>query len=312
MDDVIYILIKTSLRIMALIPQAVMDRMASIVGRLWFVVDTYHRNIALDNMAIAFGTNDTISNRRQMVRDNFIQLSRAALALPGLMRLTPQNIDDYASFSGENNVHKALSKGKGVIFLTAHFGNWELLSIATALRFGPAHVLVRPLDYRPMDRVLTEIRSSTGSIILDKDGSANLLRQLLRNHCMVGILLDQNASWFEGVFVRFFGHPACTNKGLAMFALRYDTPIVPTYNMRMADGRYHIVYEPELSLIRTGNLTHDILKNTALFNRTMEAFIRKAPDHWFWVHRRWRLLGVPEQARDKMLIDDGIELDLSL
>lgn len=288
-----------------------MDGLANIVGRLWFSMDGYHRDIALNNMAIAFGDSDTSVRRRQMVRQNFIQLSRAALALPGLMRLTPKNIDDYAVFTGETNVHKAMAKGKGVIFLAAHFGNWELMSIATAARFGPVHILARPLDYRPMDRVLTEIRSSTGSIVLDKEGSADLLRQLLRERRMVGILLDQNASWFEGVFVRFFGHPACTNKGLAMFALRYDTPIVPAYNIRMPDGRYRIFFEPELKLVRTGNVRHDILKNTALFNRTMEAFIRKAPDHWFWVHRRWRFIGVPERARDKMLIDDGIELDLN-
>ncbi len=96
-----------------------------------------------------------------------------------------------------------------------------------------------------------------------------------------------------------------------MFALRYDTPIVPAYNIRTTDGRYLIVFEPELTLVRTGNMRHDILKNTALFNRTMEAFVRKAPDHWFWVHRRWRFIGVPERARDKILIDDGIELDFN-
>ncbi len=311
MDDLIYRIIKSAMRLLALIPQSVMDRLANVIGRLWFSMDAYHRTIALDNMAIAFGETDSTDKRRQMVRDNFVQLSRAALALPRLMRLTPENVNQYATFSGETNVRKAIAKGKGLIFLSAHFGNWELMNMATAVRFGQVYILARRLDFPAMDRLLTEIRSSTGSIILDKNGSADLLRELLRSARMVGILLDQNASWFEGVFVRFFGRPACTNKGLAMFALRYDTPIVPAYNVRMPDGRYRIVFEPELTLVKTGNVRHDILKNTALFNQTMENMIRKAPDHWFWVHRRWRFIGVPERARDKMLIDDGIELDLS-
>jgi Kdo2-lipid IVA lauroyltransferase/acyltransferase len=309
--DIFYILIKNTLKLLSLIPRQGMARAATVVGKLWYDMDPYHRKIASENIQRAFGHELSTRQRDQLVRDNFVQLARTALELPSLMRLNRNNLDAYVTFSGAGNVQNTLAKGKGLILLTGHFGNWELMSVAIALKFGPGYVLARPLDFAPMDKVLAEIRSSTGNIMVDKQDSANRVRQLLRDKQILGILLDQNASWYEGVFVRFFGHPACTNKGLAMFALRYDTPVVPAYNIRRPDGRYEIIFEPPLRLIKTGNARHDILKNTALFNRTIENFIRKAPDHWFWVHRRWRIIGVPEQARDKMLIDDGIEVDLS-
>ncbi|MBT8338633.1 MAG: lysophospholipid acyltransferase family protein [Desulfatitalea sp.] len=309
--DLPYDTIRRMFQLMSLIPRPMMARLAAIIGKVWYALDRYHRDIAMSNVAIAFGREMTHRQRRQVVQRNFNQLARVALELPGLMRVTPSNIDSFAEISGEDNVRNTLAMGRGLVFLSAHFGNWELMNIATAVRFGPVHILARPLDYHPMDRVLGEIRANTGSVVIDKDGSAEIMRRLLREGRMLGILLDQNSSWYEGVFVNFFGRPACTNKGLAMFALRYDTPIVPAYNLRMPDGRYRVVFDPPLNLIRTGDVRKDILKNTALFNQTIEGFIRKAPDHWFWVHRRWRIIPVPERVRHKMLVDEDCSVDFN-
>lgn len=288
-----------------------MVRIAVLVARVWYALDPYHRKIAADNMQRAFGNALSHSQRDRLVRANFLQLARTALELPSLMRLNRGNLDAYVTFSGTDNIEKALAQDRGLIILTGHFGNWELMSIASAFRFGPIHALARPLDFAPMDKVLAEIRSRTGNTIVDKQDSANRVRQLLRDKQMIGILLDQNASWYEGVYVPFFGQPACTNKGLAMFALRYGTPVVPAYNIRGRDGRYNIICEPPLPLIKTGDTRRDILDNTIQYNRAIENFIRKAPDHWFWIHRRWRIKPVPAAARSKIIMDDGIQLDLN-
>ena len=149
-----------------------------------------------------------------MVKANFVQLVRMVLETPSLLKLSKCNLEDYVVFSGGENLKAALARGKGVLFLTAHLGNWELMALAVSLKYDmPSNILVRPLDSRPLDRVMTEIRSRTGNRVLDKDKSAGVVSQLLSENQVIGILLDQNASWFEGVYVPFFNQVACTNKG---------------------------------------------------------------------------------------------------
>jgi Kdo2-lipid IVA lauroyltransferase/acyltransferase len=311
LDRVAYIFIKSAFKLLSFIPRPLPARAAVVVGRLWYAMDAYHRTIALNNLQLAFGDELCPRQRERLIRANFIQFATTALEMPSLMRVNKDNLDTFVTFSGIDNVKRALSHGKGMIGLTGHFGNWELMSIALALKIGPGYVLARPLDFMPMDRFLTELRSRTGNTIVDKSDSANRVRRILREQQMLGILLDQNAAWYEGVYVRFFGQPACTNRGLAMFALRYGTPVVPMYNIRGTDGRYQIIFEPHLPVVTTGDARQDVIKNTALYNRAMENFIRKAPDHWFWVHRRWRILPIPERARKKLLVEEGIQLDIN-
>jgi len=135
---------------------------------------------------------------------------------------------------------------------------------------------------------------------LDKDKSAAEVSALLRKNQVVGILLDQNSSWYEGVYVPFFGKTACTNKGLAMFAIRYGAKVIPVFNVRLRDGRYRVIFNPPLDLVHSGNVSNDIVENTARFNKVIEDHIRMAPDNWLWVHRRWRIKKIPARARQKI------------
>ncbi len=297
-----YTIIKFIIHTLSLIPRKALTLFAVLFGNIWFHVDTRHRRIAMDNMRNAFKSEFSETQCHQMVKKTFIQLSRVAFEIPSLLKLNKDNMKSYVEFSGATHLEKALFKGNGVIFLSAHFGNWELMTTATALKFNiPIHAIVRPLDYSPMDRILTEIRSRTGNIILDKNNSAGILRKLLSNNKVIGILLDQNASWYDGVYVPFFGRIACTSKGLALFAVRYNVDVIPVFNMRQKDGRYKIIFEPPISLIKTGNIKNDIIENTIIFNNIIEKYIRLAPDNWFWVHKRWNLKRISEEAAKKML-----------
>ena len=112
--------------------------------------------------------------------------------------------------------------------------------------------------------------------------------RLLRQGELVGVLLDQNVSWQEGVFVNFFGEPACTNTGLALLALKTGASVLPVFNFRQADGRYRAVIGPEIPVIRTGDKDTDVEKNTELFTSVIERYVREYPDHWFWLHQRWK------------------------
>ena len=300
-DSLYYWLIRIAFILASFIPRKIVALCVYPVGWIWFKLDRYHRNIALDNMTQAFKDELDPAACYALAQSNFFQLIRVALELPSLLRLEKDNMHSYVEICGEDNVKEALDRGKGVLFLTAHLGNWELMALATPLKFNfPSYVMVRPLDHKPMDAILTEIRSRTGNCVIDKDKSAGLVRGLLLRNQVIGILLDQNASWYEGVYVPFFGRTACTNKGLAMFALRYDATVVPAFNSRLAGGRYRIIFHPPVSLIKTGDIGRDIVENTALFNRIIEENIRMAPDNWLWVHRRWRIKPIPESARKKI------------
>jgi len=297
----------------ARIPLKTLTLLAYPIGTFWYAADRYHRGIAWNNIFNAFSGEMTDSQCRLIARKSFIQLTRVALELPALFRINRRNLESFVEFYGGNHLEAALAAGRGVLFLTAHLGNWELMALATPLKFNfPVHVLVRPLDHKPLDAILTEIRTRTGNHIVDKDNSAGFVRELLRRNQIVAILLDQNASWYEGVYVPFFGRTACTNKGLALFALRYGATVLPAFNVRQRDGRYKIMFEPPVNLVRTGDIGRDVVENTRIFNEIIEKYIRMAPDNWLWVHRRWRIKDIPESARGKIrgigsIRDAGIE-----
>jgi KDO2-lipid IV(A) lauroyltransferase len=300
-DRVLYLLIKTFINRLALLPRRQITACAGWIGRLWYTIDKRHRTIALANLAIAYGCELNAAERERLVKANFIQFARVLLEIPSLVNLTKDNLDQYIAFKGQELIQAALQSGKGVVLLSAHMGNWELMSLATSLYFDICiNGVVRPIDCTAADNVLAEIRTRTGNRMIDKDDSKDAISALLREGQVVGILLDQNASWYEGVYVPFFGRIACTNKGLALFALRYDALVIPVFNYRLPDGRYEIVINSPLDLIRTGNVSDDIIANTAMFNRVIEKNIRIAPDNWFWVHRRWRLKGVPERVSSRI------------
>lgn len=295
-----YKVLKWVLTGLSFIPRAWMNRVAVPVGQFWFRIDRRHRTIAYDNMMGALGTEMSAEAIWKLVQANFIQLARMALEIPSLLKFGPETADDYISLSGQEHLAEARSRGKGILVLTAHLGNWELMALAApVVARMPMSVVARPLDYEPLDWLLTEIRTRTGNRIINKRKAAELIGQMMREGRTVAILLDQNSNLAEGVYTPFFGMTACTNKGLAMFALRYDATVLPAFNIRQPDGRYQIVIAPPVALIKTGNTRKDILLNTERFNAVMEHHIRMAPDNWLWVHRRWLLKKIPASAGKK-------------
>lgn len=296
-----YHLMRTLIHGLAPVSRRIMNRIAVPLGILWYRIDTHHRTIATDNMTEAFRGEVDAADIPKIVRANFIQLATAALEMPSLLKLDRDNIDTYVTFSGSHHLKAALSRGKGVLFLSAHLGNWELMAMATALALDfQCHLLIRPHDFSPMERVLTEIRCRTGNKVLDKIRSAGTIRKLLSDNKVLAVMLDQNASWYDGVYVPFFGRTACTHKGFGLFALRYDPTILPIFNIRQADGRYKVLIDSPVTLQRSGDINRDLVENTAVFNRIIEKHIRMAPDNWLWAHRRWRPKEIPDRAKKKM------------
>jgi Kdo2-lipid IVA lauroyltransferase/acyltransferase len=285
-----YKILKFMLTGLSTIPREWMNRAAVPVGQFWFRIDARHRTIAHDNMMGALGKEMSAEAIWDLVRANFIQLTTMALEIPSLLRFNVKNADRYIALSGGEHLAEARSRGKGILVLTAHLGNWELMSLAAPVVVRmPTSVVARALDYTPLDRLITEIRTRTGSQVINKKKGGEQIARMLKEGRTVVILLDQNSNLAEGIYAPFFGKTACTNKGLAMLALRHDATVLPAFNIRQADGRYRIIIAPPVTLIKTGNLRQDILLNTAKFNAIIEHHIRMAPDNWLWVHRRWFL-----------------------
>lgn len=258
------------------------------IGRLLYVLDGRHRRIALRNLALAFKDKD-LKEREQIARSVFQNLGRVLAEFSFIPRLSGQNVGHYVSVEGLENFKQAREKGRGVIFLTAHFGNWEWMAAAFPVLFGQnCHVIVRPLDNQFMDGIVERLRTWTGNQTIPKQKAMGRIMRLLKNGQAVGILLDQNMAWQEGVFVNFFGELACTNVGLALLALKTGAPVLPIFNIRKDNGRYRVIIEPEVTLIKTGDKDKDVLQNTEIFTSIIERYVVQYPDHWFWLHQRWK------------------------
>ena len=173
--------------------------------------------------------------------------------------------------------------GKGVLFATAHLGNWELSAYAHALMTEPMHVVVRPLDNPLIDRLVERRRAGSGNRIIEKkDFARGILAALHRNEA-VGILIDQNASPDHGVFVNFFGIAACASTSFAKLAAHSGAAVIPGFALwRETEGRYVLHFYPEVPM------SGDAAADTAALQKKLEAAIREVPDQWLWIHRRWK------------------------
>jgi len=247
--------------------------------------------VSLDNLRKVFGNQlneDEIKRLNIKVAMHFGQM---LFEVPHILRLSHANLDKYVSFENQESLLKAINKEKGVFILTAHFGNWEMMSAVLALNFAvnnPGAVVVRAIDFLAADLLVRDLRSRFGTKLIPKQRGTRSILRTIRENKVVGILLDQNMDWYEGVFVPFLGLPACTNKGLALMAYKTKTPVVPVFSVREGDGRYRIIIEKEVDLIRTGDKTRDIEDNTAFFNKIIGKYVRQYPDQWFWFHKRWK------------------------
>lgn len=288
LDQLLYKAVRAAFRLLGNLPQSLRHFFAVGLGRLLFAVDRKHRRIALQNLELAFGDEKSPAQRRAIALRVFENLFHIVFEIGWSLNLRSEQLPRYFDVSGLEDCHRAIAKGKGVLFLVAHFGNWELWAIGQHLAKIPAHVVYRPLDAPFLDRFFQETRSRFGTqTIPTHRGTMRRIFMELRKGHAVAMLMDQSVDWYEGVFVDFFNHRTCTSTGMALLALKSEAPVVPAFMIRTAKG-FHAVFGPELPLIRTGDRTKDVELNTQQYNRVIEHYVRRFPDQWFWVHRRWK------------------------
>lgn len=287
-DDAVYKLLDLLVRGMSRIPLPVGDFLGRMVGTAAALAPVPRLRVALDNMRLCLGGELDEAALRRLYRRTCCHFGRMMFEVPHILNLSQTDPSRYVVFEGEENLVEAFGRGGGVFILTAHFGNWELMSAAFTQRYNGAGIVVRPVDFQPADRVLNGLRCRYGAEIIPKQRGMRRILTALSRGKTVGILLDQNVDWYEGAFVPFLGRTACTNKGLALLALRSGARVVPAFTIRRKDGGYRVVFEPPLELVITGDKTRDVEDNTARFAEVISRYIRAYPDHWFWFHRRWK------------------------
>ena len=287
-DQAAYELLRLLVRALARMPRPVAGFLGRMAGTAAALAPVPRLRVALDNMRFCLGDELDEAALRRLYRRMFRHFGRMLFEVPYILNLDRTVPSDYVTFEGEEHLLEALGRGKGAFVLTAHFGNWELMSAAFTERYHGGAIVARPVDFRPADRVLNELRGRYGGEIIPKQRGMRRILAALSEGKPVGILLDQNVDWYEGAFVPFLGRTACTNKGLALLALRTGAPVVPMFNVRRPDGGYRVVLEPPVELQVTGDKLRDVDDNTARFAEVISRWIRAYPDHWFWFHRRWK------------------------
>jgi KDO2-lipid IV(A) lauroyltransferase len=275
-------------RVLGLAPASVARAVGIVLARMVYRLHGRLRRAGMRNLQLAF-PQMAASERRRILRRLFTSLGRQLGDFCRFPRYTRENISRLVVYDGLENFERAQARGKGVLFLTAHFGGWEVSSFMHALHGHPLHILVRPLDNPYLDRMVTRYRTLSGNRTIPKHEFARGMLAALRGGETVGILMDQNMTPEYGVFVDFFGIPACTSSLMARMALRTDAAVVPAFCLwDPALRRYRMRFDPAIETVRTNNEDADVVANTAAYTRVIEDYARRYPAQWLWVHRRWK------------------------
>ena len=276
------------IKILGAMPRPLSRAFAIGISQVVYLLHFRLRQVGMRNLAMVFPEKSE-AERARILRGVFASLGRQLAELCQFPKYTPENIDEVVTYDGLENYERAYARRKGVLFLTAHFGGWELSAFAHSLHGHWLHIVMRPMDNQYLDRWLQNYRTMHGNKTVAKDDFVRGLLAAMKAGETVGILMDTNMTPPQGIFVDFFGIPACTASGLARIALRTDAAVVPGFTIwDPALRKYRLRFDPALELIRSGDLEADIAANTQLFTRVIEDYVRNYPDQWLWVHRRWK------------------------
>jgi KDO2-lipid IV(A) lauroyltransferase len=255
------------------------------IGRLGYHIDRRHRRVALNNLARAFPSRSE-AEHAAIARGVFAHFGSVLVELLKVSTMTPEELLALVDTEGDEHCWNALKAGHGVLCFTGHFGYWEVQAIASAARFVPISVLARRLDNPYLHTMLEEIRTMTGNQVIYRHGAIRrVLRELAANSA-VAMLIDQHLQR-DAIPVDFFRRPAATTSALAVLALRTGAIVLPVFALPLPGGRYKLVYEPPVDPPREDS-PDAIREFTQRCTDVLEMYVRRHPELWLWMHRRWR------------------------
>jgi KDO2-lipid IV(A) lauroyltransferase len=257
---------------------------------LFYHASAKYRLIALHNLRCAFPEKD-MEELIRIAKGVYRNLAITAAEFFSMPSITRENLHEWVEIEGQEHFEAGIAQGKGLLTIIAHFGNWELMPVTVPLFLmfpKPSYIVYRPLDNPVLDNMVEHVRTINGNEMIAKGGSGKRIMRLLKENHAIAILSDQNVAAQEGVFVDFFGRPACTGVGLAVLALRSMAPVLPMFMARQKSGKYKFILKPLVEISQTGDYERDLLENTQRFTKVVEDVVREYPDQWFWIHQRWK------------------------
>ena len=263
-------------------PRTLADRLGRFYAAVLDHILPRLRRAGTRNLEMAFPSMD-VRQRRELIDGVFRSIGRLLVVFARFPTIDRGNVSQWIRYEGYEHFEAARARGKGVLFATAHLGNWELSAFAHAWLSAPMHVVVRPLDNPRIDAIVERRRMLSGNRLIEKKDFARAILKALRQNEAVGILVDQNASLDNGVFVDFFGIPACSGIGFARLAAHSGAAVIPGFAVwSETESRYILRFYPPVEI------TGDAEEDTRRIQKQLEAAIREYPDQWLWIHRRWK------------------------
>ena len=287
-----YAAVRGVVGVLGVMPRGLAIGTATMIMRTAFRYLKGLRRIADINLRIAFPEMSG-DERLRLTKGTFENLGRVLGEMSQFPRFTPARLEKMIEFRFDPEVleryEQLKHEGRGFIIVSPHLGNWELLVFAWSALREPISYLARPLDNPKIEELTVSLRTRFGNRPLNKTNAVPTAIKTLRETGTLGILADVNAHPKEGVFVPFFGLPACTSSGVAMLAMRTDAVIVPLCGVwDKALGKYIAVHGDLIEPTLTGDRQADIVDTTARFTAEVEKLIRAYPDQWLWIHKRWK------------------------
>ncbi len=285
--------------VVRVMPMSVVRSVGRGLGRLVYVADRARRRTALTNLSAAFPGRPA-AEHRAVAQAMFGHFGSMLLELLKFGSYSRARLLAASEVEGEERVWNAYQQGRGVLFFTGHFGYWEMHAVTHALRFHPISVLARPLDNPRLHEALEQIRTSTGNSVIYRQGAVRKMLRDLASNRGIALLIDQHLHTPDAVYVDFFRRPAATTSALAALALRTGAPVIPVFALPLPRGRYRFIYEHPVDPPRAD--TPDAVREfTQRCTDVLEMYVRRHPELWLWMHRRWR---EPETADVADVLDD--------
>lgn len=278
-----FIALKILFKIVILLPAKVNYWLAKRLGELSFLLLTKRRKLTIDNLTHAFSNQYHEKEIRRLAIDTYRNFGKSAIEFMSFAKMNKDNVDNFVTIKGLENLDDAKKKGKGVIMFSGHLGNWELTVKALTLKGYPLNLMIR----RQKNVLVEELTARhRGFKTLSHNLSPMELLGILKNNEILVMIADQDVGE-RGVFVDFFGRPASTPVGPVILSMRSNAEIVPFFDIRMENNHHQTIIEPAYPLIKTSDRKKDIVVNIERLTKKLELYIRQYPDQWFWIHNRW-------------------------
>ncbi len=286
-DDMLYALVILFINILRILPRRPALFLMSGIGRIAFRFSRGPRERAIKHLSMVYGRDKNATDIVKMARRVFIHFAMAAGDMLRMPNIISTGINNLVKTVGKEHLDQAFNSGKGLILLTCHFGNWEVLGAWLAQNNYPMKVVGTTLFDPRLDKILIEIRNNAGYTNITRGKGTREILRTIKKGMSVGMLIDQDTK-SQATFVNFFGKPAHTPTGPAVLARRLKVPIIPIFMYMKEDFSYQLECLPPLDLVRTDDEDSDITINTQKCSDAYEAMIRRFPEQWVWMHKRWK------------------------